>query len=105
MHPPVPGINQRGIKLFVLPPRSPKLNGHVERAQRTHTEEFYKLTDANFELSELNRPLLKWEEVYNNIRPYQALEYLPRQGFLGRYQPKSSKGGHVSLIIRASTCP
>ena len=26
---------KRGIKLFVLPPRSPKLNGHVERAQRT----------------------------------------------------------------------
>jgi len=33
---------RRGIKLFVLPPRSPKLNGHVERAQRTHTEEFYE---------------------------------------------------------------
>ena len=26
---------RRDIKLFVLPPRSPKLNGHVERAQRT----------------------------------------------------------------------
>ena len=31
---------ERGIKLFVLPPRSPKLNGGVERAHRTHTEEF-----------------------------------------------------------------
>jgi len=31
---------RRGIRLFVLPPRSPKLNGHVERAHRTHTEEF-----------------------------------------------------------------
>ena len=29
---------ERGTSLFVLPPRSPKLNGHVERAQRTHTE-------------------------------------------------------------------
>ena len=27
---------QRGIRLFTLPPRSPKLNGAVERAQRTH---------------------------------------------------------------------
>ena len=27
----------RGIALFVLPPRSPKLNGHVERANGTHT--------------------------------------------------------------------
>jgi len=31
---------KKGIKLFVLPPRSSKLNGHVERAQRVHTEEF-----------------------------------------------------------------
>jgi hypothetical protein len=46
---------RRGIKLFTLPPRSPKLNGHVERAQRTHTEEFYEVTEASFELSELNR--------------------------------------------------
>jgi putative transposase len=30
-----------GIALFVLPPRSPKLNGHVERMQRTFKEEFY----------------------------------------------------------------
>ncbi len=37
--------HRRGIKLVVLPPRSPKLNGYVERAQRTHTEEFYKVTE------------------------------------------------------------
>ena len=34
----------RGSRLFVLPPRSPKLNGCVERAQRIHTEEFYEVT-------------------------------------------------------------
>ena len=31
---------QGGPPLFVLPPRSPKLNGQVERSQRTHHEEF-----------------------------------------------------------------
>jgi len=30
-----------------------------ERAQRTHTEEFYEVTDASFELSQLNQALLK----------------------------------------------
>jgi len=29
----------RGIRLCVLPPRSPKLNGCVERGNRTHREE------------------------------------------------------------------
>ncbi len=31
---------QKGLRLFVLPPCSPRLNGCVERAQRTHKEEF-----------------------------------------------------------------
>jgi len=77
---------RRGIKLFVLPPRSPKLNGHVERAQRTHTEEFYEITDAGFEISELNQALLKWEKVHNTIRPHQALGYLTPQEFLESYK-------------------
>jgi len=34
-----------GVHLFLLPPRSPKLNGHVQRAQRTHREEFYEVVD------------------------------------------------------------
>ena len=38
---------ERGVKLFVLPPRSPKLNGHIERAQRTHKEEFYWPSTGN----------------------------------------------------------
>jgi len=79
---------KRGIKLFVLPPRSPKLNGHVERAQRTHTEEFYEVTEANFEIQELNRALLEWEKVYNTVRPHQALGYLTPLEFLEQYQQK-----------------
>jgi putative transposase len=71
-----------GIKLFVLPPRSPKLNGHVERAQRTHTEEFYEITDSSFEIPELNNALLQWEMIYNTVRPHQALGYLTPYQFL-----------------------
>jgi hypothetical protein len=31
---------RKSIRLFFLPSRSPKINGSIERAQRTHTEEF-----------------------------------------------------------------
>jgi transposase InsO family protein len=82
---------RRGIMLFVLPPRSPKLNGHVERAQRTHTEEFYEVTDASFEIGELNPALMQWERVYNSIRPHQALDYLTPKAFLDRYQLNQKK--------------
>ena len=77
---------ERGIRLFVLPPRSPKLNGCVERAQRTHTEEFYELYDGDLEITPLNHALLAWERVYNTVRPHQALAYLTPQQFLQQRQ-------------------
>lgn len=64
------------IPLFVLPPRSPKLNGHVERANRTHREEFYEVYDVDLDLEEHNRQLAHWEHVYNYIRPHESLDYL-----------------------------
>ena len=64
---------ERGIQLFVLPPHSPKLNGHVERAQRTHKEEFYAYYDGALDLKSLNEALRRWERVYNTIRPHHSL--------------------------------
>jgi len=68
---------RRGILLFLLPPRSPKLNGHVERAHRTHQEEFYQVADLSWTVSELRPQLLAWEKVYNTVRPHQGLGYRP----------------------------
>jgi len=69
-----------GIRLFVLPPRSPKLNGHVERADRTHAEEFYEVADLPWSVAELNQHALAWERVYNTVRPHQALgDKTPKQ--------------------------
>jgi putative transposase len=66
---------EHGIALFVLPPRSPKLNGHVERANRTHRAEFWELYDGPLELPPLQAALRQWEEAYNHVRPHQALGY------------------------------
>ena len=76
----------RGLPLFVLPPRSPKLNGSVERAQRTHTEEFYECSTAPFTVAAMRPPLREWEHVYNTVRPHQALGYLTPLQFWEVYQ-------------------
>lgn len=76
---------QMKIRLFVLPPRSPKLNGCVERANRTHTEEFYEVQDFPIEIAALNQSLQEWEKTYNTIRPHQALEYLTPQQYLLKF--------------------
>lgn len=73
---------RRGIKLFVLPPNSPKLNGCVERANRTHTEEFYEVNDFSLDLKELNQQLRKWEVICQTIRPSQALKYLTPEEYV-----------------------
>ena len=69
-------------RLFALPPRSPKLNGAVERANRTHTEEFYEVTDAEPTSPPCAAALADWEHVYNTVRPHQALGYLTPAEYL-----------------------
>ena len=76
----------RGIRLFVLPPRSPKLNGCVERAHRTHIEEFYEVEEFPLDMAGLNQSLQAWEHTYNTIRPHQALGYLTPQQYLLKCQ-------------------
>ena len=66
----------QAIALFVLPPRSPKLNGHVERTNRTHRSEFWELYDGDLELPPVQAALRAWEDQYNHVRPHQALGYL-----------------------------
>lgn len=74
------------IHLYVLPPRSPRLNGHVERAHRTHQEEFYDLMEIPDDIVEHNALLQQWEAVYNAVRPHQALGYLTPNEFVARWQ-------------------
>jgi transposase InsO family protein len=74
----------RGIRLFVLPPRSPKLNGHVERSNRTHKEEFYYRLTSVTNLTQIGKLLRTWENVHNTYRPHQALGQITPHAFLQR---------------------
>ena len=66
---------EMNIRLFVLPPHSPKLNGCVERAHRTHAEEFYQVyATEDWEMPTLNKVLQEWERIYNQVRPHASLD-------------------------------
>lgn len=75
-----------GIMLFTLPPRSPKLNGCVERIQRTVDEEFYQCTQVDLAVAPLSTALQRYEVIYNTIRPHQALGYLTPQQYLDKHR-------------------
>lgn len=77
---------ERSIQLFVLPPRSPKLNGCVERGNRTHREEFYEVYDLDWSATGLRPPLLGWEGIYNTVRPHKSLSYLTPQEYITQWR-------------------
>lgn len=66
---------EREIALYVLPPRSPKLNGRVERLNGTSRREFWECYDGDLDLPSVQAALRAWEAWYNAERPHQALGY------------------------------
>ena len=87
---------EKGILLFELPPRSPKLNGRVERANRTYREEFYNCSDATPTVAGFASHLRRWEHTYNHLRPHQSLGQLTPAEFLAQHFNITAPGG-VSL--------
>ena len=66
------------IKLYVLPPYSPKQNGRIERSNRTMREEFYSnrnITEHCAELKDWNEELEKFIYKYNHYRPHNSLDF------------------------------
>lgn len=80
-----------GIHLFVLPAQSPRLNGRVERAHRTHQEEFYDLHEIPEDLGAHAALLRQWEDTYNTIRPHKALGYLTPNEYVARWQTQQAQ--------------
>ena len=65
---------RRSIALFELPPRSPRLNGPVERNNGAGRYESCAIWDLpNDDLDDINQWLDACAEQFNTFRPYQAL--------------------------------
>ena len=72
-------LAERGITHFHIYPRSPKMNSHVERFNRTLDEEFLRshrglLRD---DVAAFNEKLIDWLLWYNSERPHYALGQVP----------------------------
>jgi transposase InsO family protein len=64
-------VEDQGMRHVYIKPRTPQLNGKVERSHRTDQEEFYQLLTFTDEVN-LNAKLSEWERFYNFDRPYGA---------------------------------
>jgi transposase InsO family protein len=66
-------VEDKGIRHVYIKPRSPQLNGKVERSHRSDNEEFYQLLTYTDDV-DLNKKLAKWEQFYNFDRPHGAFK-------------------------------
>lgn len=79
---------KRNIVLYVLPPHSPKLNGVVERMNRTSREEVYDLGLHDLlGIEEHNRLLAEQDYIYNHIRPHEALGMVAPEEYYASTKP------------------
>jgi transposase InsO family protein len=65
------------IRHVYIRPRTPHLNGKVERSHRVDDQEFYQLLDRNGisdDIHLFNEKLREWEDYYNYHRPHGALD-------------------------------
>ena len=64
-------LKHQRIKFRPIRPRSPHLNGKVERSQQTDRSEFWATVD--FTSSHLEQELDEWQHFYNWLRPHSSL--------------------------------
>lgn len=65
------------IRHAYIKPRTPHLNGNVERSHRVDEQEFYQLLDKDgiaYDIHLFNDKLREWEDYYNYHRPHGALD-------------------------------
>ncbi len=78
------------IPLFVLPPRSPKYNGKVERCNGVTRDDFYSQYQDVFDVSTLRPHLQHYQKKYNSYRPHQALHNLTPMEYLMTNQNRAA---------------
>ena len=87
----------RKLKLYVLPPRMPQLNGGVERCNGAWRYEFYACTDLPGNVAELNPLIDDFQDTYNFVRPHGALSGLtPSEYHLVRQAKEPPRSSQMS---------
>jgi len=88
-------VEDLGIGHVYIKPRTPRLNGKVERSHRTDDLEFYQLLSYTDDI-DLNEKLRVWEDYYNFDQPHGSLNGKAPYEVL---KEKLSTGQSVSSIV------
>ena len=89
-------LETQDVRHVYIRPRTPRLNGKVERSHRVDEQEFYQLLDKNGisdDIHLFNEKLREWEDYYNYHRPHGALDgQTPYERLLAKTRAEVSPG-------------
>ena len=87
---------EKHIPLYVLPPRSPKLNGAVERCNGAWRYEFYATVDLPTAIEKIAQHVDAFQHLYNHHRPHGALDGLTPNEYLKICRDRRASPSHMS---------
>lgn len=68
---------------YFIYPRTPKQNTYVENSHGSDKNEFYQQGNVCSDIAVMQTKLEQWQNIWNEIRPHEALNYLtPKEYFL-----------------------
>jgi len=88
---------ERGIPHYSIYPRQCKQNTYVEISHGADKREFYQQGNVHCLLPVMQRKIREWEDVWNNVRPHEALSQLTPAEYLLKLQ--SSRIPTKDIII------
>lgn len=77
---------EKGIPHYFIYPRNPKQNSYVEISHEADQREFYQQGNVCSILPVMQRKIKEWEDIWNNVRPHQALGQLTPSEYLLKLQ-------------------
>jgi transposase InsO family protein len=86
-------LETHGMKRWYTYPKSPRMNAHVERFNRTVQDAFVDYHEELLftDLALFNQKLADWLLFYNAQRPHQSLGQQPPLHFLLQHQPECQR--------------
>jgi len=85
----------KGLALYELPPKSPQLNGAVERCNGAWRYEFYGVYELPTSVEALNPLLDGFQHLYNHHRPHGALDGATPVQHLAKLQAAETPPSHM----------
>ena len=92
-------LRKKKIPHYYTYPNCPKQNGIVERSIQTDVYEFYRLGNLVPGVEKQNEKLSQWNEIYNGVRPHQALDYLTPNEYYEKWKKDHSFTRSFSMTV------